>query len=143
MAVIKANAEDTKMLARLMRAEAEGEGRLGMLLVGNVGVNRVRARCSDFTDVNSIERMVFQSPGGFEAVHYPYFYQRARERDIRLAERVIKGERFHPGEFALWFFRPDAPCPPEWWGQPHSGQFKEHCFYQPTVEECNEVYNTY
>ena len=36
------------MLARLMRAEAEGEGELGMLMVGNVGVNRVRGDCMDF-----------------------------------------------------------------------------------------------
>ncbi|MDX5475108.1 MAG: cell wall hydrolase, partial [Bacillaceae bacterium] len=41
MAVIKHNEEDVKLLARLMRAEAEGEGQLGMLMVGNVGVNRV------------------------------------------------------------------------------------------------------
>lgn len=37
MAVIKATSEDKKMLARLMRAEAEGDGELGMLMVGNVG----------------------------------------------------------------------------------------------------------
>ena len=48
MAVIKYNESELKLLARLMRAEAEGEGELGMLLVGNVAVNRVRARCLDF-----------------------------------------------------------------------------------------------
>ena len=80
MAVIKANQKDKELLARLMRAEAEGEGELGMLMVGNVGVNRVRVRCSDFKDINSIERMVFQSPGGYEAVHYPYFYQKAGKK---------------------------------------------------------------
>ncbi|MGO4107708.1 hypothetical protein AB4Y93_08375 [Paenibacillus sp. YAF4_2] len=32
MAVIKVNDEQMKMLARLMRAEAEGEGELGMLM---------------------------------------------------------------------------------------------------------------
>lgn len=143
MAVIKTNANDRKMLGRLMRAEAEGEGELGMLLVGNVGVNRVRVRCSDFVDINNIDRMVYQEPGGFEATHFPYFYQRARERDIRLAQRVVNGERFYPGEFSLWFFRPDAPCPSEWFGQPLVGQHKQHCFYQPTVAECEEVYNTY
>ena len=68
MAVIKTNANDRKLLARLIRAEAEGEGELGMLLVANVCVNRVRVGCLDFVDIHSIERMVWQSPGGFEAV---------------------------------------------------------------------------
>mgnify|MGYP001214716172 FL=1 len=141
MAVIQANEEDKKLLARLMRAEAESEGDLGMLLVGNVGVNRVRVRCSDFANVNNIRNMVFQSPGGFEAVNYPYFYQRAREREIRLAERVINGERFNPAEFSLWFFKPTGDCPAQWYNQPLAGRFKAHCFYQPTTEECAEIYS--
>ena len=65
MAIIKANEEEVKLLARLMRAEAEGDGQLGMLMVGNVGVNRVRARCLDFKNINTVEKMVFQRPGGF------------------------------------------------------------------------------
>lgn len=140
MAVIKANHSDKELLARLMRAEAEGEGELGMLMVGNVGVNRVRVRCSDFKDINSIERMVYQSPGGFECVHYPYFYQKAREKELRLAERVINGERFHPADRALWFFRPQGDCPATWWNQPLAGRYKSHCFYQPTGQECPEIY---
>ncbi|KHF41509.1 cell wall hydrolase [Halalkalibacter okhensis] len=143
MAVIKTNANDRKLLARLIRAEAEGEGKLGMLLVANVCVNRVRVGCLDFVDINSIERMVWQSPGGFEAVHFPYFYQRAREKEIRLAERVINGERHRPAEFALWFFRPDGPCPEQWWGQWNSGRYKEHCFYIPTESDCPDVYGVY
>lgn len=143
MAVIKATESDKKLLARLIRAEAEGEGDLGMLNVANVSVNRVRVRCLDFADVNTMERMVFQSPGGYEAVHFPYFYQRAREREIRLAERAIKGERFRPGEFALWFFRPDGPCPEQWFGQWNSGRYKQHCFYIPIESDCPEVYGVY
>jgi N-acetylmuramoyl-L-alanine amidase len=141
MAVIRANQNDRELLARLIRAEAEGEGDLGMLMVANVGVNRVRVRCMDFSDINSVERMVFQSPGGYEATQKPYFYQRARERDIRLAERVINGERFHPAEFSLWFFRPDGPCPAQWYGQFNSGRYKLHCFFNPTVSDCQDVYN--
>lgn len=89
-----------------MRAEAEGDGDLGMLLVGNVGVNRVRADCLDFKNVRTIEDMVYQSPGGFEAVQKSYFYQRARPQDMALARRVINGERFVPADRALWFFKP-------------------------------------
>lgn len=140
VAVIKANSNDTKLLARLMRAEAEGEGELGMLMVGNVGVNRVLADCLDFTDIRSIPRMVYQQPGGFEATQKGYFYQRARERDIRLARRAIRGEKTHPAEYALWFFRPAGDCPGSWYDQPLSGRFKSHCFFAPTPENCSSVY---
>lgn len=140
MAVIKTNAEDTKMLARLMRAEAEGEGELGMLMVGNVGVNRVRSNCLDFKNIRSIPQMVNQRPGGFEATIKGYFYQKARESEIRLAKRIINGERQHPASNALWFFRPSGNCPGTWWDQSNSGRYKKHCFYVPTRDDCPTVY---
>lgn len=143
MAVIKAQESDVKLLARLMRAEAEGEGELGMLMVGNVGVNRIRANCLDFIGIRTIPQMVYQSPGGFEAVQKGYFYQRAREQEIRLARKVINGERYHPASFSLWFFRPSGDCPPTWYNQPHSGRYKAHCFFQPVPENCPGVYSTY
>lgn len=68
MPVVAYTEEHLKLLARLMRAEAEGEGPLGMLMVGNVGVNRTRADCLDFTQIRNLQDMVFQSPGGFEAI---------------------------------------------------------------------------
>ena len=67
MGVIAYNEEDVKLLARLMRAEAEGEGQQGMLMVGNVGVNRVRGNCLDFRKIRNLRQMVYQNPGGFEA----------------------------------------------------------------------------
>ncbi|WP_096437734.1 cell wall hydrolase [Alteribacter populi] len=143
MAVIKASSSDIDMLARLVRAEAEGEGEIGMLKAGNVMVNRVRVPCLDFEDINTVPRMVHQSPGGFEATEKGYFYQRARERDKRLARRLVNGERTGIAEFSLWFFRPDGPCPPEWWGQPTTGRYKLHCFYSPEHADCPEVYGTF
>ncbi len=140
MAVIKTNSEETRLLARLMRAEAEGEGELGMLMVGNVGVNRVRGDCLDFKNIRSLKHMVFQRPGGFEATQKGYFYQRARDRDIRLARQVIDGQRFHPASNSLWFFRPEGDCPAQWYNQPHTGRFKAHCFFAPTGEDCPSVY---
>ncbi|QKG85310.1 cell wall hydrolase [Kroppenstedtia pulmonis] len=140
MAVVRTNSEQLKLLARLMRAEAEGDGEMGMLLVGNVGVNRVISNCLDFVDLRTLQEMVFQSPGGFEAVQKPYFYQKARDRDIRLAQRVIQGERFDPGSNALWFFRPVGECPATWFNQTHSGRYKSHCFYIPTYADCPAVY---
>lgn len=142
MAVVRATDEDKKLLARLLRAEAEGEGEQGMLLVGSVGINRIRADCSDFRDIRTIPEMVYQ-PYAFEATQHGYFYQRARERDIRLAERAINGERFWPAKYSLWYFRPDGECPPTWYNQPLVGRYKNHCFYEPTGEECENIYNTF
>jgi N-acetylmuramoyl-L-alanine amidase len=140
LAVIKANSNDVGMLARLMRAEAEGDGTLGMLMVGNVGVNRIRGNCLDFRNIRTVRQMVYQSPGGFEAVQKSYFYQRARDKDRRLAQRVINGERQHPASNALWFYRPSGNCPPTWWNQRNSGRYKSHCFFVPSPGECPQVY---
>ncbi|TVX92279.1 cell wall hydrolase [Paenibacillus agilis] len=143
MAVIRANSEDVRLLARLMRAEAEGEGEQGMMMVGNVGVNRILGDCLDFLNIRSVSDMVYQSPGGFEATQKGYFYQKARDRDIRLAQRAINGERVWPASYALWFFRPAGDCPPTWYNQQNSGRYKAHCFFTPTGEDCPKVYNTY
>lgn len=140
MAVVAHSEADVALLARLIRAEAEGDGDLGMLMVGNVGINRVIASCLDFIDIRTIQDMVFQSPGGFEATQKGYFYQRAREVDKRLARRVINGERFHPATNSLWFFKPEGACPAQWFGQWNTGRFKSHCFYAPTQSECPDVY---
>ncbi len=142
MAIVKATEKDIDLLARLLRAEAEGEGQLGMLLVGNVATNRVRADCSDFTDVRTIPQMVFQ-PHAFEATIHGYFYQRAREVDKRLARRVINGYTHWPAKYSLWYFRPEGVCPATWFDQPFVGRYKLHCFYEPTGETCQEVYQVF
>jgi len=140
VAVINTNSSDVDLLARLMRAEAEGEGEQGMLMVGNVGVNRILANCLDFRNIRNMNDMVYQNPGGFEATQKGYFYQRARDRDRRLAQRVINGERVWPASNALWFFRPQADCPATWYDQQNTGRFKAHCFFTPTYEDCPGVF---
>jgi N-acetylmuramoyl-L-alanine amidase len=140
LARVAFNAEEQKLLARLMRAEAEGDGKLGMLMVGNTGVNRVVADCLDFKNIRNIRDMVFQSPGGFEATQKSYFYQRARSIDLDLALKVLQGRREHPATYALWFFMPQGACPPQWFGQWNTGRFKSHCFYAPIRSECPSVY---
>ena len=136
MAVVKYNEAEVKLLARLMRAEAEGEGTLGMLCVGNVGINRVRANCLDFKKITSITKMVYQRPGGFEATLFGYFYHAARQSEIKLARRVINGERFSPATKALWFYSTDTPgCKATWFGQYNSGKYKNHCFFAPLDSE--------
>ena len=145
MARVKYRDRDVDLMARMMRAEAEGEGRQGMLYVGNVIVNRARANCLDFRDVRTIEQVLFQIQGGnysFEAVQKGnLFYERARESERRLAKQVIDFWREHPGKYALWYFNPYGPCPPTWYDQPLTGQFKSHCFYEPLPGTCDSVYN--
>lgn len=46
--LIKYSNKELDLCARLMRAEAQAEGELGMLMVGNVIVNRAIANCLDF-----------------------------------------------------------------------------------------------
>lgn len=136
MSVVKYTKEEVSLLARLMRAEAESDGELGMLMVGNVGINRVLANCLDFKKITSIEQMVFQRPGGFEATLYSYFYQAAREVDKKLALRVIKGEKFVPATKALWFYNAGMDdCRAKWYNQWNSGKYKSHCFYAPVDSE--------
>ena len=141
---VKYKDADIGLMARMMRAEAEGEGKQGMLYVGNVIVNRLVADCSDFKDLRSIEDVIFQVQGGnysFEAVQKGnMFYQRARTAEKRLAKLNLDYWREHPGKYALWYFNPYAPCPPTWYGQPFTGQFKDHCFYEPAPGTCDSVY---
>ena len=94
MARVAYRTADVDLMARMMRAEAEGEGKQGMLYVGNVIVNRVVADCPDFKDLRTIEQVIFQVQGGnfsFEAVQKGnVFYQRARDSERRLARRNLE-----------------------------------------------------
>ncbi|KAB2493929.1 cell wall hydrolase [Priestia endophytica] len=136
---------DIDLMARMMRAEAVGEGKQGMLYVGNVIVNRLKANCLDFKDLRTIRQVIFQVQGGnysFEAVQKGNeFYQRARPVEKRLAKKNLDYWREHPGKYALWYFNPYAPCPPTWYGQPLAGQFKNHCYYEPKSGTCDSVYS--
>lgn len=135
---------DIDLIARMMRAEAEGEGNQGMLYVGNVIVNRAVANCLDFMDLRNIEDVIYHVQGGnysFEAVQKGnLFYNPARENERRLAKQVLVHWRDHPAKYALWYFNPYAPCPPTWYGQPFAGQFKNHCYYEPAAGTCESVY---
>ena len=66
MAIIKYSDNERKLLARLMRAEALGEGNLGMLMVGNVIINRALARCLTFKNITTITDVVYQNPVDFQ-----------------------------------------------------------------------------
>ena len=99
--IVKYTEKEKELLARLMRAEAVGEGNLGMLMVGNVGINRVLADCLTFKDIRSISEMVYQSPGGFSGTSSSLFYGNPTALESSLAERVIRGEYYYPATNAL------------------------------------------
>ena len=86
--IIKYNEKELELLARLMRAEAVGEGNLGMLMVGNVGVNRVLADCLTFKNITTISQMIYQNPGGFSGVNSSLFYSASTSHEKNLAKRV-------------------------------------------------------
>lgn len=142
MAIVKHTTKERDLLARLMRAEAIGEGNLGMLMVGNVGINRVLADCLTFGNTRSIEDMVYQSPGGFSGATSPLFFSNPTSAERALADRVINGEYYYPATNSLWFYAPriGEGCTSFWWEQRLSGRYKDHCFYVPSSGVCKQVH---
>lgn len=140
--IVKYTEKELELLARLMRAEAVGEGNLGMLMVGNVGINRVIADCLTFKDIHTINEMVFQNPGGFSGTSSSLFYGNPTALEKSLATRVVRGEYYYPATNSLWFYAPakGVSCSKTWWDQSLAGSYKNHCFYEPKKGECNELH---
>ncbi|MDD4035973.1 MAG: cell wall hydrolase [Bacilli bacterium] len=141
MSIIDYTTKEIDLLARLMRAEAVGEGELGMLMVGNVGVNRVLADCLDFPTIRSVTNMIYQSPGGFTGTNSPLFQSAATTQEKRLAEEVLMGRTYYPATHALWFYAPKTgeECRALWFNQRNSGRYKSHCFYRPDLGVCPQL----
>ncbi len=138
--LISYNTNEKNLLARIMRAEALNEGELGMLMVGNVVVNRVVANCYTFTNVDSITDAIYQK-NQFSGINSSLFQAKPTTLEQRLAERVLNGEYYYPATHALWFYAPgNASCKSEWYSQPLAGKFKNHCFYKPDPGKCEELY---
>ena len=141
MSIIQHTSKERDLLARLMRAEAVGEGNLGMLMVGNVGVNRVMANCLTFKDITTISKMIYQDPGGFSGKDSPLFFSSPTTKQKQLAERILRGEYYHPATNSLWFYAPgNAPCRQTWFNQDFAGKYKSHCFYEPASGVCEKLH---
>lgn len=142
MSIIKYTNKERDLLARLMRAEAIGEGDLGMLMVGNVGVNRIISSCYTFKNIRTIPDMIYQTPGGFVGKDSPLFFSNPTTAQQRLADRVIKGHYFFPATNSLWFYAPsmNETCKSKWWDQEFAGRYKNHCFYKPAQGACEELH---
>lgn len=132
--------KELDLLARIMRAEALNEGDLGMLMVGNVVVNRVVADCLTFRNIDSITDAIYQ-PNQFSGTESSLYYGAATTLEKRLAERVLRGEYYYPATDALWFYAPgNNSCQNTWYSQPLAGKYKNHCFYRPKMGECPQLY---
>ena len=140
--LINYNTKELELMARLMRAEALGEGETGMLLVGNVIVNRVVASCNIFKNARTIYDVIYQNPGGFSGINTPLFQSSPTSLEKRLAKRCLQGETFFPATHALWFYAPksNSSCKNAFYSQPLAGKYKNHCFYVPQEGTCPELY---
>ena len=142
MGIIKYTSKEKDLLARLMRAEAVGEGNLGMLMVGNVILNRALASCLTFKDIRTISDVVYQNPGGFSGTNSSLFFSNPTTKERELADRILNGEYYYPATNALWFYAPSGndACKSTWWDQRNTGRYKNHCFYEPDVGVCPEIH---
>ena len=138
--IISYTANELELLARIMRAEALGEGNLGMLMVGNVVVNRVLADCLTFRDIDSVYDAIYQ-PNQFVGTNSSLFYGSATTAEKNLAQRTLRGEYYYPATHSLWFYAPGSnSCTSTWYDQPLAGKYKNHCFYRPQSGQCQELY---
>lgn len=142
MSIIKYTEKEKELLARIMRAEAVGEGNLGMLMVGNVVVNRALADCLTFQNISTISNVIYQTPGGFEGKNSPLFFSNPTTAEKNLADKVLRGQYYHPATNSLWFYAPSGTenCTVTWWEQQLAGRYKNHCFYQPASGICPQLH---
>ena len=116
--IVSHTSKEADLLARIIRAEALAEGDLGMLMVGNVVVNRVLANCLTFKNIRTIYDVIYQNPGGFSGKDSPLFFSSPTTKQKQLAERILRGEYYHPATNSLWFYAPgNATCRPTWFNQ--------------------------
>ena len=140
MSIVRYTDSERDLLARIMRAEAIGEGNLGMLMVGNVVVNRVIADCYNFNVVNSINDAIYQA-NQFSGINSSLFYSSPTTKEKSLADRIIRGEYFHPADNALWFYATKVNnCQSTWYDQMYTGKFKSHCFYKAIQDTCRQLH---
>ncbi len=100
MARISYTEKEVELLARLIKSEALGEGEEGMLLVGNVVVNRVVANCDIFRNVRTLSEVIYQT-NQFAGVGQPLFNEPVNQSEKAIALRCINGYRNEPATNAL------------------------------------------
>ncbi len=139
--IVNYSTKELELLARIMRAEALNEGNLGMLMVGNVVVNRTIADCLTFKNIRTITDAIYQK-NQFVGTTSSLFQSSPTTNEKNLAKRVLIGEYYHPATNALWFYAPPSGtnCKSTWYDQRLAGSYKGHCFYEPNEGECKEIH---
>jgi len=139
--LINYSKKELDLCARIMRAEALAEGDLGMLMVGNVVVNRTIANCLDFKDTRTITDVIYQK-NQFSGTKSSLFQSSSTTKEKDLARRVLKGEYYYPATNALYFYAPktNEKCKKTWFNQNYAGRYKNHCFYEPNKGICKELH---
>ena len=139
--IISYTTKELELLARIMRAEALNEGDLGMLMVGNVVVNRALTDCYTFKNIDSITDVIYQ-PNQFVGINSSLFQASPTTFEKNLAKRILAGEYYYPATHALWFYAPgkNSSCKSTWYSMPLAGRYNNHCFYRPNKGECNSIY---
>lgn len=139
--IVKYTTKELELLARIMRSEALNEGNLGMLMVGNVVLNRTIADCLTFKNTRTITDVIYQA-NQFSGTKTPLFNGSPTTTEKNLAKRVLRGEYYHPATNALWFYAPQSKeaCKTKWYDQPFAGSYKNHCFYKPNSGICKEIH---
>ena len=139
--LVSYTSKEADLLARIMRAEALAEGDLGMLMVGNVVLNRAIAHCYTFKNVNTIYDVIYQ-PNQFVGTKSSLFEASPTAFEKDLARRILNGEYYYPATHALWFYAPssNSSCASTWYSQALAGRYRNHCFYKPKSGECSELY---
>lgn len=131
------SSNELSMLARLMRAEAVGEGVFGMQLVGNVVINRVVAKCNEFKNQRTISKVI-NAKNAFDGTKSKLYRSGANAKERTYALRCINYWRADPANYALFFYAPGKgkKCKSKFYG-PLSGRYKNHCFYKPaSIKKC-------
>ena len=110
-------------------------------MVGNVVVNRALVKCLTFKNITTIEQAIYQ-PNQFVGTKSSLFEASPTTLEKNLADRILKGEYYHPATHALWFYAPKKgeSCKSTWYTQPLAGRYNNHCFYRPNQGECKEIY---
>jgi len=100
--------DDLYWLSRIISAEAKGESAEGQIAVGNVILNRMKS--DEFP--NTLKGVIFQK-NQFSPVSNGSIYNEPTEETLKLAQRVLDGERVVPAD-VLFFYNPAIVSSDSW-----------------------------
>jgi N-acetylmuramoyl-L-alanine amidase len=100
--------DDLYWLSRIIHAEAKGESAEGRIAVGNVILNRMES--DEFPD--TVKGVIFQK-NQFSPVSNGSIYNEPTEETLKLAQRVLDGERVVPAD-VLFFYNPAVVSRDSW-----------------------------